>query len=118
LVKRGHTPLRTCFLCRVKQPKAALRRLGLDPERAVVLDPRQRLPGRGAYVCGGCLALIKWDRRLQRVFRQQATGLKLDQRLSAHGRGFKVRGPVPGSLLPALHTSLPSSEKGELKWRA
>ncbi len=41
-------------------PKATLARLALDPtaprpargaERTAVLDPAQRLPGRGAYLC-------------------------------------------------------------------
>ena len=51
------TPLRTCAGCRAKRPKGELVRITSTPEGPRV-DLRQRMPGRGAYLCRdeGCLA--------------------------------------------------------------
>ncbi|MEN3000444.1 MAG: YlxR family protein [Armatimonadota bacterium] len=51
-----HTPIRRCASCRRTAPKSALIRFARqkDPETGawqVQLDPHQKLPGRGAYLC-------------------------------------------------------------------
>jgi len=74
---RKHVPIRTCIVCRAKKPKKDLLRLALTPEGAVVLDVSQRMSGRGAYVCHGCLQKLKWDKRLERAFRGRAKELSV-----------------------------------------
>lgn len=45
-----HVPMRTCVGCRRTRPKSELLRL-VATQDTVLVDERQRLPGRGAYVC-------------------------------------------------------------------
>ncbi len=47
--KRG--PQRTCVACRQTKDKSQLVRYVVAPNGAVLVDYRQRLPGRGAYTC-------------------------------------------------------------------
>ena len=71
-------PVRSCIGCGRKAPKGELRRLGLvggqdGKDGEVVVDRRQRLPGRGAYLCGsGCLAAAVKRKALQRAFKGKA----------------------------------------------
>ena len=44
------TPLRTCVGCRTVRPKRELVRL-VRAGDTVEIDRRQRMPGRGAYLC-------------------------------------------------------------------
>ena len=44
-------PMRQCLGCRQMQPKRTLVRVVRTPEGSVQLDPRGKLPGRGAYIC-------------------------------------------------------------------
>ena len=68
--------MRTCLVCGNKNAKFALLRVALSPvERTVVLDRKQRLEGRGAYVCQGCLPNLRYTKRVQRAFRNEAKGL-------------------------------------------
>ncbi len=55
---RGHKPDRTCIVCRKKRKKQELVRMVLR-DSFVIIDERNRLSGRGAYVCkqGPCLGL-------------------------------------------------------------
>ena len=54
-------------------PKATLRRLVLAGDR-VEVDPEQRRPGRGAYVCDAACARDAISRRaFQRAFRRAVT---------------------------------------------
>jgi predicted RNA-binding protein YlxR (DUF448 family) len=57
LPREGETGQRTCLGCRAVRAKRELRRFVVAPA-GLVLDVRQALPGRGAYVCGaeGCAA--------------------------------------------------------------
>lgn len=49
------TPERTCIGCRQRAEKADLVRLAWDAAAAqVVVDPRQRVAGRGCYLHPGC----------------------------------------------------------------
>ncbi len=49
--KRGHIPLRTCVGCKRQFPKKELLRFTRSPEGELLFDERQRLPGRGGYLC-------------------------------------------------------------------
>lgn len=58
-LKASHVPERSCVACRAKRPKHELLRIARRPLASGVeleLDRRQRLPGRGAYLCreAGC----------------------------------------------------------------
>lgn len=48
---KRRAPQRTCVVCRSVQPKRSLMRVVRTPEGRVVLDPRGKLSGRGAYLC-------------------------------------------------------------------
>jgi predicted RNA-binding protein YlxR (DUF448 family) len=45
-----HEPERTCIVTRTVQPQAALIRFVVGPDRQVVADLKNRLPGRGVWV--------------------------------------------------------------------
>lgn len=68
--KQGQ-PQRTCIVCGSKRAKAELLRLALDEARKVCLDYRQRLHGRGSYVCPKpeCLTRVKVA-YLEKAFRR------------------------------------------------
>lgn len=55
----GHTPMRTCVVCRLQAPKSVLRRFVRAPNLKPLADPRQILPGRGFYVCNQFSCLDK-----------------------------------------------------------
>ena len=67
---RRHIPQRKCVACGRRAAQASLLRLAVDPRGLVVPDPRRRLPGRGAYVCGEgeCLRKLVRDPRRGRLF--------------------------------------------------
>jgi uncharacterized protein len=75
-VHRNHIPIRTCLVCGRKNNKSALLRVAVAPvDRVIVMDREQRMEGRGAYVCHGCLPHLRYTRRVQKAFRNKATGL-------------------------------------------
>jgi uncharacterized protein len=76
--EKGHTPMRTCLVCGKKHAKSALLRVALSPEGIVVLDRDQRLEGRGAYVCQGCRPRLRYTKRVQKAFRNEAKGMAED----------------------------------------
>lgn len=45
-----HIPVRTCVACRKKASKSDMIRVVLDDDEAKI-DQKQKLSGRGAYVC-------------------------------------------------------------------
>ncbi|MSW83815.1 MAG: DUF448 domain-containing protein [Actinobacteria bacterium] len=55
MAARGHVPRRRCVGCGRVAPKAELLRIVVR-SAAPVLDPEQREPGRGRYLCGGACA--------------------------------------------------------------
>jgi len=57
-LKKGHIPERTCILCRKKTSKWELFRLCVKDGK-VVLDKKQTLGGRGAYLCEKCIKEFK-----------------------------------------------------------
>ena len=62
--KKG-SPLRTCLVCRQKRAKGELARFILDGDVRLE-DAKQRLPGRGYYVCAGGDCREQWLRRTVR----------------------------------------------------
>ncbi|MDR1125631.1 MAG: DUF448 domain-containing protein [Deltaproteobacteria bacterium] len=58
-------PLRTCLICRQKRAKGELTRFVLDGDVRIE-DAKQRLPGRGYYVCAGGDCREQWLRRAAR----------------------------------------------------
>jgi len=69
--KRGHVPVRTCAGCRKRRAKVELIRLVLNDEGQLSVDRRQRLPGRGVYLCQRpeCLERAMKKRGLMRGLR-------------------------------------------------
>jgi predicted RNA-binding protein YlxR (DUF448 family) len=76
LATGSRLPVRTCIVCRAKGHKGLLLRLALAPETGIVVpDPKQTLSGRGAYVCFPCAGRLRFDKRVQRAFRNRASEL-------------------------------------------
>ncbi len=50
-MKTRKIPQRSCVGCRVTRDKKDLIRVVRTPEGSIQLDPRGKLPGRGAYIC-------------------------------------------------------------------
>lgn len=69
--KKG--PQRTCVACRQTKDKKQLVRYVVAPDGAVLVDYRQRLPGRGAYTCIAkqCLLDAVKKNSFQRCFKMQ-----------------------------------------------
>ena len=63
-------PMRQCVGCREMKEKKALIRLVKPPEGPVSLDFKDKMPGRGAYVCPSpeCLKRARKSRALERAF--------------------------------------------------
>lgn len=70
-------PVRTCVACRTVRPKRELRRVAIGPD-GLVLDERQALPGRGAYVCAAAGCGSKATRALSRALRVASLGVSPD----------------------------------------
>ncbi len=82
LINKGHLPVRTCLVCTGRKPRAELIRLGLDPVKGcVVFDAKGQMPGRGGYVCRQCIDGLRFNKRIQRAFRNRAKGLCLREDL-------------------------------------
>ena len=65
-------PARTCLGCRRTRNKKDLIRIVRTPEGEIMTDPRQKAPGRGAYLCRKeeCLARVIRSGALQRALKQ------------------------------------------------
>ena len=65
-------PMRQCVGCREMRPKKRTDPGGQVPGRAISLDFRGKLPGRGAYLCPDsvCLARARKSKALERAFAQ------------------------------------------------
>ena len=59
--------MRRCVVCGGRAPQSSLLRL-VRGEAGVTIDPRRRLPGRGAYICaaGDCLNRLAAKRGTER----------------------------------------------------
>ena len=62
-------PMRMCAGCRVRAPKKELIRVVRTPDGKLLLDARDKAPGRGAYICrkAECLRKARRSRALERV---------------------------------------------------
>jgi hypothetical protein len=71
-VPMSHLPERTCLACGRKTNKTNLLRLTCEASGVITIDPHQRLPGRGAYVCRtpACGELLKKKKGLHHGFRR------------------------------------------------
>ncbi len=77
----AHIPERTCLACGRKTGKVELLRLAGNKEGKIAIDPQQKLPGRGAYVCRtlACGELLKKRKGLHHGFRRQVSTEVYDQ---------------------------------------
>lgn len=80
-----HEPQRSCLGCRTARDKSDLLRFVLSPEREIVPDLLNKLPGRGAYICrtGECLLSAISRKQFNRAFKGEvatvsAEGLHAD----------------------------------------
>lgn len=74
-------PQRTCIVCRQTKDKKRLVRYVVAPDGAVLVDYRQRLPGRGAYTCISiqCLSNAVKKNSFRRCFKDQCHSVDLDE---------------------------------------
>jgi predicted RNA-binding protein YlxR (DUF448 family) len=75
---------RTCIACREEAARDALIRLVSDPDGALVIDLRGRLPGRGAWVhpTRACVSAVERDPKLaSRTLKTRVSGPDLEQQL-------------------------------------
>jgi predicted RNA-binding protein YlxR (DUF448 family) len=77
----AHIPERTCLACGRKAGKLELLRIACNKAGNIAVDPRQRLPGRGAYVCRtrSCGELLKKRKGLHHGFRRPVATAVYDQ---------------------------------------
>lgn len=75
------SPQRTCIVCRQTKDKKRLVRYVVAPDGAVLVDYRQRLPGRGAYTCISiqCLSNAVKKNSFRRCFKDQCHSVDLDE---------------------------------------
>ena len=81
----GHIAERTCIGCRKSASQNELVRYVLAPDGTLLVDYRQRLPGRGAYTCpnAGCIAAAVRRGQFARTFRRQLPAVTADDLLAA-----------------------------------
>ena len=62
-------PMRMCAGCRERAPKKDLIRIVRTPDGELLLDARDKAPGRGAYICrkAECLRKARKSRALERM---------------------------------------------------
>jgi len=49
--KKAHVPIRTCIGCGRKRKKEEMLRFINDPDKAVFVNEKKRINGRGFYLC-------------------------------------------------------------------
>ena len=70
----SRVPQRTCVGCRRVRAKADLVRLARGSDGQVILDVRNQLPGRGAYLCADGTDCLKQARRRRALTRSLRVG--------------------------------------------
>ena len=70
-MKTKAQPMRTCVGCGQSFVKKDLRRIAMNAEGQIHIDPTGKAPGRGAYICPqlDCLEAAYKGRKLERSFR-------------------------------------------------
>lgn len=78
---KAEAPQRSCLGCKKCVDKGGLLRFVLTPEKEVLPDLENRLPGRGAYTCidKRCLALAVEKRQFKRSYKQDVSVMDADQ---------------------------------------
>ncbi len=57
-------------------------RLGLDSEKECVIpDEKGLMQGRGGYACRECLPKLRFNKRIQRAFRDKAKRINISEYL-------------------------------------
>lgn len=69
---------RSCLACRETMDKAKLLRFVLAPDRTLVPDLQQKLPGRGAYTClkAACVTKAVLKKQFSRGFKGEVPGVE------------------------------------------
>lgn len=67
-----YTPTRMCIVCRNRFPKHDLVRIVKSKNGILKVDKKQKLDGRGCYLCGSeeCMKKLIKSRSLNRTFKQ------------------------------------------------
>ena len=86
-------PERTCVGCRTSRPRAELIRYVLSPAQQLLVDYRQKLPGRGVYTCCdlACVARAVERRQLQRGLKCMTLQVATDEVILALGEALRQR---------------------------
>ena len=86
-------PERSCLGCKKTRPKHELLRFVLGPDRSLVADPQNKLPGRGAYTCcqKSCLLAAVEKRQFARSYKGEVETGTAEELLTALGSGFLER---------------------------
>jgi uncharacterized protein len=100
-------PQRTCIACRSISTKRALVRVVRRPDGGVEIDPRGKVPGRGAYLCASraCWELALGQKRIARALNMTLTEEQLAM-LQAYAAGLPVEAEAEAEK---------SAQGGELK---
>ena len=77
------SPQRMCAGSRERADKATLTRLVWNGADSVMVDDRQRLPGRGVYVHSGCVERALKVRAIARGLKRSLDGVALREALAA-----------------------------------
>ncbi len=95
-VRRKHIPQRTCIACREAKAKRGLVRL-VNHRGEVLIDPRGKLAGRGAYLCPyrECWEAGLKGNRLEHALRTTLT-LENRQMLVEYGKNLPSRRDAEG----------------------
>lgn len=76
-----HEPQRSCLGCRTVHDKADLLRFVLSPEREIIPDLLNKLPGRGAYTCRSpeCIRNAIGRKQFNRAFKGEVAPISLEE---------------------------------------
>lgn len=98
--RRRHVPHRTCVACRATRPKRDLVRIVRTPEGEVLVDPRGKAPGRGAYLCRqrSCWTTALAQRRLEKALRSSLAPDSIAT-LQAYGESLPETLEEPGEAI-------------------
>jgi hypothetical protein len=75
VVNKKKASFRKCIVCGEKFLKKDLLRIVKNKDNEILMDPTQKLDGRGAYVCKSseCISLIKKKNALNRSFKNKVS---------------------------------------------
>ncbi len=70
-MKTRKIPLRKCVACQQMMPKKQLLRIVKTPDDQISIEPKGKMSGRGAYLCGqiNCFKLAKKSKALDRALK-------------------------------------------------